>query len=283
MTNAIKAYALLALLIAIVLVLGQAMGGTEGLVVAFVISLAMSFFSYWFSDSIVLSMYGAQAVERDQFPALHEIVERLAERAGIPKPAVYIIPSMSPNAFATGRGPSKSAVAVTEGLLAMLNKEELAGVLAHEIAHVANYDVLLSTLVATLAGSLSFVARMFLWTGGDRRRDGEGGSPLLGLLMIILAPLVATLIQLAISRSREYLADETGARYCGDPRWLASALAKLEGGIANRPMSDAEPATAHLFIASPFSVQGIMGWFSTHPPMHDRIERLVSMTGQNRG
>ncbi len=281
MTNALKAYALLALMIALVLTIGQGLGGTDGIMIGFMISLGLSFFSYWFSDSIILTMYGARAVGEDRFPELHAMIERLARKAGIPKPRLYIIPSSSPNAFATGRGPSKSAVAVTEGILAILDREELEGVLAHEIAHVANYDVLLSTLVAALAGSISFATRMFMWGGASRRsNDEEGVNPLLGLLLMILAPFLALLIQMAISRSREYLADETGATFCENPHWLARALHKLEQGIAHRPLSSAEPATAHMFIANPFSGGRLVGLFSTHPPMQERIQRLLAMRPQ---
>ncbi len=279
MSNAIKAYMLLAFLVAFTLFIGQALGGNDGLMVAMLISFGMSFVSYWFSDSIVLAMYGARRIPENAFPELHQIVQGLARSAGIPKPAIYLIPSSSPNAFATGRGPSHAAVAVTEGIVGMLSREELAGVLAHEIAHIANYDILLSTIVATIAGSLSFLSRMFMFGGGSRRRDGEEGSnALLGLVMVILAPIVAMLVQMAISRSREYLADETGAKFCGNPKWLASALAKIHDGVANRPMTNAEPATSHMFIAHPFSGRGLANLFSTHPPMEERIQRLMSMT-----
>ncbi|RCK80310.1 MAG: Peptidase M48, Ste24p precursor [Candidatus Ozemobacter sibiricus] len=278
MTNAIKAYALLALLIGLTLFVGEQLGGRDGLMIALVLSFGMSFISYWFSDAIVLSMYGARRVHPDQYPTLYAIVRDLAARAGIPTPAIYIIPSSSPNAFATGRGPSHAAVAVTEGIVALLTPEELSGVLAHEIAHIANYDVLLSTIVAVLAGSLSYLSRMVMWGGlGRSRSDDERGNPLLGLLMVILAPFVALLIQMAISRSREYLADETGARFCGHPEWLASALYKLQQAIAVRPMMGAEPATSHLFIANPFSGGALVTLFSTHPPMADRINRLLAM------
>ena len=278
MSNAIKAYALLALLIGLTLFAGELLGGRDGLLIAFVISFGMSFISYWFSDSIVLTMYGARRVHPDQYPTLHAMVRDLAARAGIPTPALYIIPSSSPNAFATGRGPSHAAVAVTEGIVALLTPEELSGVLAHEIAHIANYDVLLSTLVAVLAGSLSFLSRMVMWGGlGRGRSDDDRGNPLLGLVMVILAPIVALLIQMAISRSREYLSDESGARFCGHPEWLASALHKLHQGIAVRPMASAEPATSHMFIANPFSGGGLVSLFSTHPPMPDRINRLIAL------
>lgn len=277
MTNALKAYALLALLIALTLFIGQALGGTDGLTIALVLSFGMSFVSYWFSDSIVLAMYGARPALPERHPELHAIVSELARRAGIPTPRLYLIPSMSPNAFATGRGPGHAAVAVTEGIMGMLSREELTGVLAHEIAHIANYDVLLSTIVATLAGSLSFLTRMILYTGGPRNRDDDAPNPILGLVMVILAPIVAMLIQMAISRSREYLADETGARLCGDPRWLASALDRLQTGVAHRPLTNAEPATSHMFIVHPFAGGGLMNLFSTHPPMEDRIRRLLAL------
>jgi heat shock protein HtpX len=279
MTNSIKAYLLLAVLVALMILAGQALGGREGMLIALFISFAMSFFSYWFSDKIVLTMYGAKEADPGYHGDLYRAVDELANRAGIPRPRVYIIPSSSPNAFATGRGPSHSAVAVTEGIMTLLSPEELKGVLAHEIAHIANYDILLSTIVATLAGALSMLSRMVMWGGlGGRRSDDErGGNPLLALIVMLLAPLVALLVQMAISRSREYLADETGAKLCGEPRWLANALARLQSGVSARPMSDAEPATAHMFIVKPFSGGGLLSLFSTHPPMEERIRRLQQM------
>jgi heat shock protein HtpX len=285
MPNSLKTVVLLSLLIGFVMFAGELMGGRDGLVLGFVLSLGMTFVSYWFSDSIILSMYGARRVEEGRFPELHEMVERLARKAGINKPDLYIIPSSSPNAFATGRGPSKSAVAVTEGILAILDRQELEGVLAHEIAHVANYDVLLSSVVAAIAGSLSFASRMFLFSGGRRQsRDGEEGTnPLLGLVLMIVAPLVAMLIQMAISRSREYLADESGAAFCDHPEWLARALQKLEHGVAVRPYHGAETATSHMFIVHPFSGSAMMNWFSTHPPMDERIRRLRAMANGGHG
>lgn len=283
MTNALKAYALIAMMIALVLTVGQLLGGQEGLIFGFILSLGMSFLSYWFSDSIILTMYGARKASPENFHVLHEMVERLARKAGIRKPELYIIPSGSPNAFATGRGPSKSAVAVTEGILAILTGEELEGVLAHEIAHIANYDVLLSTLVAALAGSLSFATRIFMYSGSRRGNDEEGGvNPLAALLIIILAPIAAMLIQMAISRSREYMADESGAAFCEHPEWLARALAKLEQGVTVRPYQSAQPATSHMFIVHPFSGGMLSGLFSTHPPIQDRVNRLMEMNPRSR-
>jgi heat shock protein HtpX len=279
MTNSIKAYMLLAVLVALMILAGQVLGGREGMLVALFLSFAMSFVSYWFSDKIVLTMYGAKEADPGSHGDLYRMVDELANRAGIPRPRVFIIPSSSPNAFATGRGPGHSAVAVTEGIMSLLSHDELKGVLAHEIAHVANYDVLLSTIVATLAGALSMLSRMVMWggLGGRRSNDERGGNPLLALIVMLLAPLVALLVQMAISRSREYLADETGAKLCGEPRWLANALARLQSGVSARPMSDAEPATAHMFIVKPFSGGGFLSLFSTHPPMEERIRRLEAM------
>ncbi|NSW84475.1 MAG: zinc metalloprotease HtpX [Syntrophothermus sp.] len=280
MTNSIKTYLLLAVLITITLFAGEALGGEHGLFIALVMSLVMSFGSYWFSDSIVLSIYGARELSPREAPELHGIVEELAQAAGIPKPRVCLIPSASPNAFATGRGPGHAAVAVTHGILQTLSMRELRGVLAHEIAHIANYDVLLSTVVATLAGSLSMLSRMVFWFGaglGSANDREDGQNPLLAMVMMILAPFVALLVQMAISRNREFLADETGARLSGDPTALASALARIHSGIASYPMRDVEPATSHMFILQPFDGNGLLDLFSTHPPVRERINRLYEM------
>jgi heat shock protein HtpX len=278
MTNVLRTTVLLAALTALFLVIGGAIGGNQGLFIAFVFALLMNFASYWFSDKIVLSMYGAREVSLNEAPDLYRLVQRLAQRAGIPMPRVYIIPSDAPNAFATGRNPQHGAVAVTEGILRMLDTDELAGVLAHELGHIRNRDTLIMTVAATLAGAITMLAHMAQWGAifGFGRRDDEdsGGGGMLGLLfMAILAPIAATLIQLAISRSREYFADSTGAAVAGSPSGLARALEKLHYASQRLPM-DANPATAHLFIVNPLTGGSLVNLFSTHPPIEERIRRL---------
>jgi heat shock protein HtpX len=278
MTNVLRTTVLLAALTALFLVIGGAIGGNQGLFIAFVFALLMNFVSYWFSDKIVLSMYGAREVSLNEAPDLYRLVQRLAQRAGIPMPRVYIIPSDAPNAFATGRNPQHGAVAVTEGILRMLDTDELAGVLAHELGHIRNRDTLIMTVAATLAGAITMLAHMAQWGAifGFGRRDEEdsGGGGILGLLfMAILAPIAATLIQLAISRSREYFADSTGAAVAGSPSGLARALEKLHYASQRLPM-DANPATAHLFIVNPLTGGSLVNLFSTHPPIEERIRRL---------
>jgi len=278
MTNVLRTTVLLAALTALFLVIGGAIGGNQGLFIAFVFALLMNFASYWFSDKIVLSMYGAREVSVNEAPDLYRLVQRLAQRAGIPMPRVYIIPSDAPNAFATGRNPQHGAVAVTEGILRMLDTDELAGVLAHELGHIRNRDTLIMTVAATLAGAITMLAHMAQWGAifGFGRRDEEdsGGGGMLSLLfMAILAPIAATLIQLAISRSREYFADSSGAAIAGAPSGLARALEKLHYASQRLPM-DANPATAHLFIVNPLTGGSLMNLFSTHPPIEERIRRL---------
>ena len=252
------------------------------MLIAFVMAAVMNFGSYWFSDKIVLRMYGAQEIERSDNPAFYDMVERLAQRANLPMPKVYIIPDQSPNAFATGRNPSHAAVAATEGILRILSPEELEGVMAHELGHVKNRDILISTIAATFAGAISMIGSMLQWGAmlGAGRDDEEGGGlgGLVGsLAMAILAPFMAMLIQMAVSRSREYLADATGAEICGKPRALASALGRLQNASQQIPMHDATPATAHMFIVNPLTGGGMMSLFSTHPPMEERIARLQAM------
>jgi heat shock protein HtpX len=278
MMNVLRTTVLLAALTALFLVIGGAIGGNQGLFIAFVFALLMNFASYWFSDKIVLSMYGAREVSLNEAPDLYRLVQRLAQRAGIPMPRVYIIPSDAPNAFATGRNPQHGAVAVTEGILRMLDTDELAGVLAHELGHIRNRDTLIMTVAATLAGAITMLAHMAQWGAifGFGRRDDEdsGGGGMLGLLfMAILAPIAATLIQLAISRGREYFADSTGAAVAGSPSGLARALEKLHYASQRLPM-DANPATAHLFIVNPLTGGSLVNLFSTHPPIEERIRRL---------
>jgi heat shock protein HtpX len=281
MSNVFKTGLLLAVLTAMLVLIGGAIGGQQGMVIAFVIALAMNFFSYWFSDKIVLAAYGAKAIDEAEAPRLYAIVHRLATRAGIPMPRVYLVPSETPNAFATGRNPQHAVVAVTEGIMRILDEEELEGVLAHELSHVKNRDILISTIAATLAGAITYLAHMAQWAamfGGRSRDDEEGGSnPIAMILLAILAPIAAMLVQMAVSRSREFQADATGARVAGKPWGLAKALEKLQMANEAVPMADATPATAHLFIVNPLSGQTLMRLFSTHPPLEERIARLRAM------
>jgi len=272
--NAVKTTALLALMTGVLLGVGELVAGPQGVVIAFFIAAAMNFVSYFFSDSIVLKTYGAQEVGPDH--RLSRIVAALAERAGLPQPRCYVIPDASPNAFATGRNPHHAAVAATEGILQILNDDELAGVLGHELAHVKHRDILTSSVAATMAGAIMMVGRMAFWFGGSRD-DREGGNPIVAIAMMILAPIAAMLIQAAISRSREYDADAGGAAIAGHPEGLVSALRKIEAGSKMIPL-DASPATAHMFIVKPFSVSGLMGLFSTHPPTEDRIAALLQLS-----
>jgi heat shock protein HtpX len=280
MSNVFKTGLLLAVLTAMLVLLGGALGGRQGMVVAFFFAVIMNFGSYWFSDKIVLAMYGAQPISEAEAPRLHAVVRRLALKAQIPMPPVYLIPTETPNAFATGRSPEHAAVAVTEGILRILDDEELEGVLAHELSHVKNRDVLISTIAATLAGAITMLAHMAQWAamfGGGRSDDEErGGNPIALVLMAVLAPIAALLVQLAVSRAREYQADATGARLAGRPWGLASALEKLQAAQQVAPMA-ANPATAHLFIVNPLSGQSLMNLFSTHPPLEERIARLRAM------
>ena len=280
MGNIFKTTLLLAVLTALFLVVGRALGGEQGMIMAFGFAVLMNVGSYWFSDKIVLRMYGAREVTEAEAPTLHGIVRRLSIAAAIPMPKVYIIPNDSPNAFATGRNPAHAAVAVTEGIMRLLSTDELEGVLAHELGHVRNRDILIGTVAATLAGAIMMLAQFAkfaaIFGGGSRDRD-EGGGGILGMLVVaIVAPIAAMLVQMAVSRSREYLADETGARFCGRPESLANALQKIAYASQRVPM-EASPATAHMFIMSPLSGGGIMSWFSTHPPIEKRIERLRAM------
>jgi heat shock protein HtpX len=281
MTNTLKTGFLLAVLTVLFLLIGQAVGGRNGMAMAFGMAVLMNFGAYWFSDKIVLRMYGAKEVSEAEAPQLHGVVRRLSLAAGLPMPKVYVIPSDSPNAFATGRNPAHAAVAVTEGIVRILSPDELEGVLAHEMAHVKNRDILVGTIAATLAGAVMMIARFAqfaaIFGGGGRDRDEEGGGGILGLVfMAVVAPLAAMLVQMAVSRSREYLADETGAKVCGKPLSLASALEKISGYSREIPLN-AGPATAHLFIVSPLTGGGILSLFSTHPPVGKRVERLRAM------
>jgi len=279
MSNVFKTALLLAVLTAMLVLLGGALGGQQGMVIAFVLALAMNFASYWWSDKIVLAMYRAEPITEAQAPGLYGIVRRLTTKAGIPMPRVYLIPTEQPNAFATGRNPEHAAVAVTEGIMRILDDDELEGVLAHELAHVTNRDVLISTIAATLAGAITYLAHMAQWAaffGGHRSDDDDGPSPIAMMLMAMVAPIAAMLVQLAVSRAREFQADATGARLAGRSWGLTKALEKLEMAKQAVPM-DANPATAHLFIVNPLSGQALMRLFSTHPPIEERIARLRAM------
>jgi len=280
MSNMLKTTVLLALLTGLILWIGQFLGGSQGLVVAFVFAAVMNFGSYWFSDKLVLAMYKARPVDMNEAPDLYRIVQNLATRAHMPMPKLYVIPSDAANAFATGRSPEHAAVAVTEGIMRLMSWDELEGVLAHELSHVRNRDILISSIAATLAGVIMMLANMMRWAaifGGASRDEREGGGGILGLLaMTILAPLAATLIQLAISRSREYQADASGAELLHNGEPLARALEKLETAAERVPLQ-ANPQTAHLFIVNPLTGRSFANLFSTHPPLEERIRRLREM------
>jgi heat shock protein HtpX len=277
--NGLKTTLLLTLLTLLLILAGEYFGGLNGALIAFVIAVATNFFSYFYSDKIALAMYRAQPVTREQLPRAYAVVERLTQRAGIPMPKIFVIPTDSPNAFATGRNPQHASVAVTHGILALLNDEELEGVLAHELSHVRNRDILTSSIAATLAGAITILARMAFWfgafagMGGGSRRDREGG--LGAILMLLLAPIAAMLIQLWVSRTREYEADASGAHLTGNPYALASALEKISNASRRVPLL-ASPSSAHLFIIAPLlSGATLASLFSTHPPIQKRIERLI--------
>jgi heat shock protein HtpX len=274
MSNVVKTAFLLGTLSALLLFIGEALGGAQGLMLGFVFAVGTNFFSYWFSDKMVLRMYNAQEVGPDH--RLSRIVGQLAARAGLPQPRCYVIPQASPNAFATGRNPQHAAVAATEGILQMLSDEELDGVLGHELAHVKHRDILISSVAATLAAAIMMTARFAMFWGGGRSDDREGSNPVALLATMILAPGAAMLIQAAISRSREFDADAGGARIAGSPLGLVSALRKIDAASQVVPL-DANPATAHMFIIKPFSVSGLMGLFSTHPPTAQRIQALMQL------
>jgi len=269
----------MALLTVLFVFAGKALGGDQGMVMAFGFAVVMNLFSYWFSHKIVLAMYRAKEVTEAEAPELHSIVRNLSMRAGLPMPKVCIIPGDTPNAFATGRNPQHAVVAVTEGILRILNRDELAGVLGHELSHIKHRDILIGTIAATFAGAISMLANLAQWAmifGGGRDHDRDRGNPLAMILMMLLAPLAAMLIQMAVSRSREYAADAGGAQLCGNPLSLASALKKLEVGAHRMPM-EARPATAHMFIVNPLSGRGFTSLFRTHPLTEDRVARLEAM------
>jgi len=286
MSSQFKTALLLGLLTALILIVGQAMGGRQGLVIAFFFAVVMNLGSYWFSDKIVLSMYGARELSPSDAPGVHAMVEELAQNAGIPKPRVMIVAQDSPNAFATGRNPEHGVVCVTAGILRLLSPEELRGVLAHELSHIKNRDILVQSIAAVLGGAVMMMANMLQWgaifgmgRNSDDEGGGGGGGVLGALAMALLAPIAATLIQMAISRSREYLADATGAKISGTPLALAGALGKLENYARQIPMQ-ASPATENMFIVNPFAGVSMASLFSTHPPTEERIRRLRDMAGR---
>jgi heat shock protein HtpX len=279
MGNALKTTALLAALTVLILLVGEAVGGQRGMVIALGIAAVTNFISYFYSDKIALATYNAQPASREELPRVYQVVERMTQRQGLPMPKIYVIPTDSPNAFATGRNPSHASIAVTRGILQLLDDEELEGVLAHELSHVRNRDILISSIAATLAGAVTLIARMAYWGAlfggfGGRDRDDRGGGALGALAMMILAPIAAMLIQLAVSRSREYQADASGAEMTHNPYALARALAKLDAYSKRLPMA-ASPSTAHLFIVQPLLGIDFASLFATHPPIPKRIERLT--------
>lgn len=276
--NGFKTMVLMVTLTLMLVAAGGIIGGRSGMTFALIMAFGMNFISYWFSDKIVLKMYGAKEVTESEAPELYGIVRRLAHRAELPMPKVCIMNEDQPNAFATGRNPAHGTVAVTTGIMKILSTEELEGVIAHELAHVKHRDILVGTIAATIAGAISYTAQMAQWAMifGGRRDDDDRGSPVAAIVMMIVGPIAAMLVQMAISRSREYGADAGGARICGNPRYLANALKKLHVASQRIPMN-ANPATAHMFIVSPLSGGGVLKLFSTHPPMEERVARLEAM------
>lgn len=279
--NTVKTVGLMTFLMVLFVAIGGALGGRGGMMMAILFATIMNVGMYWFSDKLVLRMYKAQPVTEAEAPELHAMVRILVQKAGMPMPKVYIIPEETPNAFATGRNPEHAVVAVTQGIMRMLNREELSGVIAHELAHIKHRDMLTGTIVATMAGAISMLAQMAQWAmifgGGRRDSDDEGGSPIVAIVMMIVAPIAAMLIQMAISRTREFEADKGGASIAGTPSGLAHALLKLEKGVQLIPMDDAKPSTAHMFIVNPLTGGGLMKLFSTHPPIAERVQRLNDM------
>ncbi|HNS14132.1 MAG TPA: zinc metalloprotease HtpX [Syntrophorhabdaceae bacterium] len=279
--NQAKTFFLMVVLTVIFVAIGSMIGGSSGAYIAFSIAVVMNFVSYWFSDRIVLAMYRAKQVSENEAPQLYATIASLAQKASIPMPKVYIIENDSPNAFATGRDPSHGVVAVTTGIMRILSRNELEGVLAHEISHIKHRDILIQSVAATLAGAITMIAniaRFAAFFGGSHSDDDEGGGNIFSVIIFsMIAAFAAMLIQLAISRSREYLADDGGARLSGNPLFLSGALKKLHAGVAHTPMNDANPSTAPLFIVNPFSAKGILSLFSTHPPIEERIKRLEDM------
>ncbi|MBI4682120.1 MAG: zinc metalloprotease HtpX [Nitrospirae bacterium] len=277
--NGLKTMALMVTLTLMLVFIGGLLGGKSGMTFALIMAFGINFITYWFSDKIVLKMYKAKPVNESEAPELYNMVRRLSQRAQLPMPKVYIMEQDQPNAFATGRNPEHGVVAVTTGIMRILTREELEGVLAHELAHIKHRDILVSTVAAAIAGAISYLAQMAQWAmifGGGRSDDDEGGSPIASIVMMIVGPIAAMLVQMAISRSREYGADAGGARIAGNPMYLSSALKKLDMASKQIPMN-ANPATSHMFIVNPLTGGGILKLFSTHPPMEERIARLESM------
>lgn len=277
--NGLKTTVLMVALTLMLVFIGGLLGGKTGMTFALIMAFGMNFISYWFSDKIVLKMYGARQVTEAEAPEFYGLVRRLAQKAGLPMPKVYIVEQDQPNAFATGRNPEHGAVAATTGILRILSREELEGVIAHELAHIKHRDILVSTVAAAIAGAISYLAQMAQWAmifGGGRRDDDGEGSPVAALVMMIVGPIAAMLVQMAISRSREYGADEGGAKISGNPIYLANALKKLHMASQSIPMQ-ANPATAHMFIVNPLTGGGLMKLFSTHPPIEERVARLEAM------
>ena len=275
--NGLKTALLLVVLSLFFLVAGRLIGGRQGMTIALIFALAMNAFAYWFSDKLVLKMYRAQEVDEASAPELYGIVRRLSQKAGLPMPKVYILPQEQPNAFATGRNPKHAAVAATQGILRLLSPEELSGVIGHELSHVKHRDILIGSVAATVAAAISYLAQMGQWAlifGGMGGRSERDENPLGAILMMFIAPVIAMIIQMAISRSREYSADASGAQLAGNPRYLSNALRKLDYASRQIPLQGAKPATAHMFIVNPLSGKALMRLFSTHPPIEDRIRRL---------
>ncbi len=283
--NTLKTTFLLTCLTLILVAMGSAIGGRSGMIIAFLIAGGMNFFSYWYSDKIVLKMYKAREISEPENQPLFNMVSRLARQANMPMPKVYIIPSDGPNAFATGRNPANAAVAATEGIMRLLSDEELEGVMAHELAHVQNRDTLIGSIAATFAGAIAMLGNMLQWAaifGGGNNDEEDGGNMFGSLAIAFIAPMAAMLIQMAVSRSREYLADASGARICGKPLALANALRKLQMGAQAVPMTEATPATSHMFIVNPLTGGSMLKLFSTHPPMEERVARLELMASGQR-
>ena len=279
MNNTLKTFMLMAALTALFMVGGQALGGQQGMMIALLMALGLNFFAYWNSDKVALRMNGACEVSEAEAPELHQMVAQLAQRAGFPKPKVCVVDNSTPNAFATGRNPEHAAVAVTTGIMHALNRDELAGVIGHELGHIKNRDILISSIAAVMAGAISYLATMAQWAmifGGGRDNE-EGNNPIVMLLMMIVAPLAASIIQMAISRSREYIADRTGAEICGHPKALASALNKLSNYNKQQPMQKVNLASSQMYIVNPLKGSSIASLFSTHPPMDERVRRLLAM------
>jgi heat shock protein HtpX len=283
--NGFKTVILMTIMMVLFLFVGNLLGGQQGMMMAFIFSLVINFGAYWFSDKIVLTMYRAQQVTREEQPQLYDIVEKLTSKAELPMPKVYIMENPTPNAFATGRNPNNGVVAVTTGIMKILNREELEGVIAHELSHIKNRDILVGTIAATLVGTITFIARMAGYAamfGGSSRDNDKGGNLFYELALLIVAPIAAVLIQMAISRSREYMADESGARISGKPMGLANALSKLSQANKMLPMAHAGTSSAHMFIVNPLSGRSMMKLFSTHPPIEERIERLKEIAAGRR-